>query len=314
MSASLKRLIILVVVFITIYFFSVQIQRVLGSWLKVVKEKIGIYSATQEYAIQRYVYIHKTSFVARIYNWINEMLIALDLKRVGVSPVGYFTFWSFITCITTIAFSFIGGLSIVTAIGLYPLLLVMVLVTTRVYVSGRIEQRELDVMDAIDLIIPDISNGVVNSISKYMDNFHPSIRPDFNAFRVNIRDRGYSFEDAMYILADSLGLVFSDFAQRAIYYEASGDEDAADMSDIIETNRLRRDLRSENNEVFGQIRVSFMVSAGITFAYGIFIVATDDFSRHFFLNTTVGNLSLVFMVVVVFGVLSYISTIKSRAL
>ena len=81
-------------------------------------------------------------------------------------------------------------------------------------------------------------------------NFAPSVREDFQAFIVNIQDRGYTFEDAMFILSDNLGLVFKDFAQKAIYFEAVGEREMVEIfADIVETNRLRRQLRDENNEV-----------------------------------------------------------------
>ena len=119
----------------------------------------------------------------------------------------------------------------------------------------------------------------------------------------------------MYILADNLGLVFNDFAQKAIYFEAVGEREMVEIfADITETNRLRRQLRDENNNQFAGLKASFVVSAGMTFAYFIFLMFTDDFSRTFFLTNTIGKFLLLIIVGVVFAVLSYITTIKSQTI
>lgn len=187
------------------------------------------------------------------------------------------------------------------------------LIMTRVMVSERLEKREADIMNAVDLIVPEIGNGVKNAIVAYKDNFAPSVREDFAAFLINIQDRGYTFEDAMYILSDNLGSIFQDFAQKAIYFEAAGEKEMVDIfTDITETNRLRRQLRDENNAAFTSLRSSFIISVIMVVGYFIFLMITDEFSRHFFLQVTAGKFLLIGMVMLVFMVLAYIATIKSK--
>ena len=83
---------------------------------------------------------------------------------------------------------------------------------------------------------------------------------------------------------------------------------------ITETNRIRRELRDKNTTVFNNLKVSFVASAFITFGYFAFLMATDSFSRNFFLHETVGKFLLLVILIVVFGVLAFITTIKSRAI
>jgi hypothetical protein len=64
------------------------LQKWLTATTGFISKKIGTFSADREHAIQRYVYLHRGSIVARLYNWINEQLIVAGLKRVGVTPVG----------------------------------------------------------------------------------------------------------------------------------------------------------------------------------------------------------------------------------
>ena len=312
---DLVKLVLVVVTVFLLYFFSVQLQLLLAKLAKKFGEKVGTYSVGKEYVLQRYVYQHSTGLVAKLYNFVNKQLVALSLKRYGVSVFGYMLFWGFIAFVITLVVLFVLDFGLMFFIPVFIAIYAIILIMTRVAVSERMEKREAEVMNAVDLIVPEIKSGVKNSIVQYMDNFSPSVRDDFRAFIVNIQDRGYSFEDAMFILADNLGLVFMDFAQKAIYYESAGDKDMADVfTDIVETNRLRRQLRDENNNAFASLKASFIVSALMTGGYFVFLMFTDDFSRHFFLQTTIGKVLLVIMILIVFGVLAYITTIKSKTI
>lgn len=314
-SSDLVKFVVIGIIIFMIYFFSFQLQVIFAKLLKKFSEKIGVYSTSKEYAMQRYVYQHSSSLIAKLYNWVNNQLVALGLKRLGVSVVGYLLFWAVISFIISIVLNLLTQIGVLFFPFMFLMIFVITLVMTRVMVSERMEMREADVMNAIDLIVPEVHNGVKNAIVTYKDNFAPSVKDDFQAFIINIQDRGYTFEDAMYILADNLGLVFNDFAQKAIYFEAVGEREMVEIfADITETNRLRRQLRDENNNQFAGLKASFVVSAGMTFAYFIFLMFTDDFSRTFFLTNTVGKFLLLIIVGVVFAVLSYITTIKSQTI
>ena len=298
---------IVIVVLAVIYFFSFQAQSLVTKFIKFLSKKVGHFAVNKEYALQRYVFLHRGTIIARSYNWVNEQLIAVGLKRIGVSPVGYVLFWSIISIILS------SLLVVLTSFSGALLLPFFILILTAAL--GRIEHRESVIMNALDLIIPEVNSGIKNVIQKYLDNFDSSIRGDFRVFLSNIQDRGYSFNDAMFILADSLGEVFRDFAQKAMYFEAVGEPDMqAIFEDIVEINRLRRDLRTTNEQEFKVLRVSFIVSSLMDVGYFIFLMMTDAFSKYFFLSTTLGNILLVSAVVLIFGVLSYLSTLKSRAL
>lgn len=314
-SSDLVKLVAVGIGFFLIYFFSFHLQVIIAKFGKRFSEKIGVYSTSKEFVIQRYVYQHSTGVIAAFYTWVNQQLAALGMKRLGVSVFGYLMFWAVIAFIIAVI------LDVVTLMGLtffpimFAMIYVIVLVLTRVMVSERMEKREADIMNAVDLIVPEVANGVKNAIVTYKDNFAPSVRDDFQSFITNIQDRGYSFNDAMYILADNLGLVFTDFAQKAIYFESVGEREMVEIfNDITETNRLRRQLRDENNNAFTALKASFVTSALMTFGYFVFLMITDDFSRYFFLTQTAGKFLLIVMVGVVFAVLAYITTIKSKTI
>lgn len=314
-SGGLVKLVIVGILVFVMYFMSYQLQGILASFLKKFSEKIGVYSTSKEYVLQRYVYQHSSSMIAKLYTWVNNQLVALGLKRVGISVVGYLLFWAVASFVMAFILTFISGMGFAFFPIIFVMIFIVCLVMTRVMVSERMELREADIMNAVDLIVPEVHNGVKNAIATYKDNFAPSVRDDFQAFLINIQDRGYTFDDAMYILADQLGLVFNDFAQKAIYFEAVGEREMVEIfADITEQNRMRRQLRDENNNAFTSLRASFIASAGMTFAYFIFLMFTDDFSRQFFLMQTAGKFLLLIMISVVFAVLAYITTIKSKTI
>lgn len=313
-SKDLITIVIVIIACFSVYFLSYTLQGIVAKISSTIGKKIGIYTSDKDYQLQRYIYQHSKSPLTKLYNWVNQQLIALGLKKQGVTPTGYLTFWG-------LAAVLLGTvIGIVTHLGLFTffiwiLCFILMLMLTRVIVSERIEKRELDVMNAIDLIVPEAGSGIKNAIATYIDNFAPSVRDDFRAFLTNINERGYSFEDAMYMLSDNLGTVFRDFAQKAIYYEKVGEKEMLDIfSDITETNRLRRQLRDENTTAFNTLKVNFLVSTLLTAGYFVFLMMTDSFSRSFFLQSMPGKVLLVAIIMIVFSVLGYISTIKSRSI
>lgn len=313
-SKDLITIAIVIIACFSVYFLSYTLQSIVVKIFSTIGKKIGIYTSDKDYQLQRYIYQHSKSPLTKLYNWVNQQLIALGLKKQGVTPTGYLTFWG-------LAAVLLGTvIGIVTHLGLFTffiwiLCFILMLMLTRVIVSERIEKRELDVMNAIDLIVPEAGSGIKNAIATYIDNFAPSVRDDFRAFLTNINERGYSFEDAMYMLSDNLGTVFRDFAQKAIYYERVGEKEMLDIfSDITETNRLRRQLRDENTTAFNTLKVNFLVSTLLTAGYFVFLMMTDSFSRSFFLQSMPGKVLLVAIIMIVFSVLGYISTIKSRSI
>ena len=65
-----KDLVILGLIVFTVillYFYSVQIQTFVAKLSRKFSEKLGIYSVTREYSLQRYVYQHRNSLVAKLY-------------------------------------------------------------------------------------------------------------------------------------------------------------------------------------------------------------------------------------------------------
>lgn len=300
---------------LTVYYFSYQLQLVFSNVVNAIGTKLGYYSKEGELELKKYVFLHRSSFVAKLYWFVNDLIINMGMKVSGVTPLGFLLFWAIIALILSVFCTVILRLGFIGVIPLFFILLVFEIVLIRVSISEKIERREACIMDAVDLIIPELRNGVKNAILFQKQNFSPLIVDDFNEFDINVNQRKMSFNDAMMILSDNLGILFRDFAQKAISFEQSGDLDMLDIFvEIIETNRLRRELRDINNVRFSAIRRDFIVSSALMIAYAFYAMATDKFTRVFLTSTTFGKFIVIFMFADTIAVLAFISMIKSKSL
>lgn len=309
------KLSLFLILLIFIYFFSFQLVKFSAKVAKAVGKRVGTFSTTREFRLQRHVYQHPKRLTSRYYMWVNEQLATLGLKQQGVTVMGYTIFWGFIAAIVGTLIGVVMQFGFIATILMWVLSYITLLMTTRVLVSSRIERRENDIMLAIELFVPEIQNGVMVTIVSHRDNIAESIRPEFESFIQNVEDRGYAFEPAMLILANDLGAIFQEFAKKACIYEREGNSESLELfTGIIELNHVRRNLRTLNRQAFFELRVQFMVSIGIVAGYFVFITTTDAFSRNFFFVNPFGKLVLIGLIVTVLGVLARLSMLKSSAL
>lgn len=258
--------------------------------------------------------LNKYSFAYKVYHFFDELIINLDMKKDNVTVTGLLVFISSI--------SFVGGLILAYLMDSFVLLIpitaaffYLIVVVFRFMGLLRYEQREAEIMDAVDLLVSDIRGGIYNAILRYKDSFHPNIRPFFLSFIDDIQNKGYSFKQAIGILNDKLGPNFTDFAQKAVLYEAKADETMEDIfSSIIETNRQRRTLRYINNIKFNELRTQFIVSFLLIIGYGIFSALLDPFILEFLTQNSFGKLLLIGDIVIIAFVLSYLASIKAKSL
>ena len=258
--------------------------------------------------------LNKYSFAYKVYHFFDELIINLDMKKDNVTVTGLLVFISSI--------SFVGGLVLAYLMDSFILLIpitaaffYLIVVVFRFMGLLRYEQREAEIMDAVDLLVSDIRGGIYNAILRYKDSFHPNIRPFFLSFIDDIQNKGYSFKQAIGILNDKLGPNFTDFAQKAVLYEAKADETMEDIfSSIIETNRQRRTLRYINNIKFNELRTQFIVSFLLIIGYGVFSALLDPFILEFLTQNSFGKLLLIGDIVIIAFVLSYLASIKAKSL
>lgn len=258
--------------------------------------------------------LNKYSFAYKVYHFFDELITNLDMKKDNVTVTGLLVF--------IVSLSLAGGIVLAYIMSSFGLLLpitaaffYLVVVLLRFGGLMQYEQREAEIMDAVDLLVSDIRGGIYNAVLKYKDSFHPNVRPYFMNFIDDIQNKGYSFKQAMGILNDRLGSNFTDFAQKAVLYEDKADETMEDIfSSIIETNRQRRTLRYINNVKFTELRTQFIVSFILIVGYAVFSALFDPFIFQFLTQNYFGKCLLIGDIVVVAFVLSYLASIKAKSL
>ena len=152
MSRDLVMMFMVVAIILVGYFLSFQLQRMIAFITNKFHSRLGNFATRKEYALQRYVYHHRGSIVAKFYNWVNAQIISLGLKNLGVTPIGYLIFWAFISFLLAVGVSVLTKSNLISVSFYWFVIYFCLLIMTRVIVSGRMEKRESDVMDAIDLI------------------------------------------------------------------------------------------------------------------------------------------------------------------
>jgi hypothetical protein len=263
---------------------------------------------------KRSAYLSKSSLKYRIYRYFDEMIVNLDLHKDGVNVTGLILFVLLVSIIAGIIMTLalnLGGL-IVAAI---PALFALITIIFRLTSLTRMEKKEEIILDAIDLLVSDIRGGVYNGIIRYQNNFHPSIRYAFIDYIENRERKGYSGRQAMLILNEELGYTFSDFAQKAIMYEERADDSMDDIfSAIIDSNRHRRNLRYTNNIAFNKLRTQFIVASTVILGYCLFTLFYEPFIRSFLLTNFFGKILMIVDILIFAGVLSYLTSIKAKAI
>lgn len=264
--------------------------------------------------LERRASLNKGSWTYRVNNYYKNIIINLDMTKDNVTPVGLVAFITSIALCSSIFFV-VWSKQFALFLPAFFVIYYFVVILFKFVSILLYEKKESDIMDTEDLIAMDVKGGVYNAIIRYRESFHPTMRPYFEEFIDNVQNKGFGFSQSMLILNDKLGQTFSDFAQKAILYEEKADSTLVDIfSPIIEFNRRKRDLREKNNKKFTDLRRQFLISVCIIGGYGFFSITNDPFISNFFLNTLMGKLLILFDILLITAVLSYLAAVKVKFL
>lgn len=290
------------------------IAKIRNKFLSKISKKIGRGVNIANKQFKRTAFLNQERLLFKIYRYFDDIIVNSNLTKDGVTVMGLLIFIGFLSLLITVGITIffnLGGLAIVSFIVVFVFITVMF----RFNSLAKIEHREAIIMDAVDLMVSDVKGGVFNAIVRYMDSFHPDIRPYFLECVDNVRNRGLGFKQSMLILNDRLGYSFSDFCQKAIIYEEKADDTLDDLfSTILERNRQRRLLRSRNNIAFRAIMTTLEVSYVAIGAFAIFTLATEPTIFDFIVNNPVGKLMILADILLLAIVMGYLSGLRAKSL
>lgn len=287
----------------------------LGIWINShLASRVGKHVRVANKKFKRAAELDVNSFWYLIYRYFDEIIVNTGLHRNGVSVAGLIFFICFASVICTLIAMFMFNLNFL-AIPAFVIFVFLFVVLFRYVSLSRVEKNEEVIMDAIDLLVSDVKAGIFNGMIKYQDSFHESIRPFFLECIDNVQNKGYSFASAMEILADELGYSFSDFAAKAIYYEANRQEGTEGIfGAIIELNRQRRILRRENAEEFNSIKMGLTVSFIAIGIFAVFTILTEPMIADVLLNSIFGRLMLIADIALIALVFARLTSIRAQML
>ena len=291
-------------------FLGRTIQKASGFFIKYLGSPIR----NTQTKFRRSAYLNRNSISYKIYRFFDEIVVNLDLHTDGVTVTGLVFFMLAVSIIASAIMTLVMNLGFLFLLATAAIFF-LIMSSFRLTALTRMEKKEEIIMDAIDLLVSDIRSGVFNGIIRYRESFHPSIQPAFNAYIDNRQNKGYGAAQSMLILNEELGYSFSDYANKAIMYEERADDSMDDIfSSIIETNRHRRNLRFTNNIAFNKLRMQFIVASTVILGYCLFTLWFEPFIRNFLLNTMVGKVLMICDVALFAFVLSYLTSIKAKAI
>ena len=276
---------------------------------------VGVHVRRVNKNMMRSAYLNKGELTYKIYAFFENIIITMELARDGVTVVGLLLFIGVFCAIITAVVGNIFGMNLFICLLLFAAIFALMIIVFKFISITKMEKREMMVMDAVDLLVSDVKDGVYNSIVRYRDSINPTIRPYFEDFIDDIQNKGYGFKQAMLQLNDQLGRTFSDFAHKAIMFEEKADENLEDIfSSVVEVNRETRVIRYNTGRMFNNMQMQFGISSLIIIFYAVYQCLTDAFTLNFLMNNDFGKVLLILDVVIIAIVLAYITSLRTRDL
>lgn len=299
--------------------YNAQILRLLGKGITKLRNFIdnivGVRVKRVNKNLMRSAYLNKGTITYKMYSFLENIIITMELSRDGVTVAGLLFFLMGISLIITVIGASLMGMSFILALFLFAVIFVLLLIVFKFVSITKMEKREAVIMDAVDLLVSDVKDGVYNAIVRYRDSFNPLIRPYFEDFIDDIQNKGYGFKQAMLQLNDQLGRTFSDFAHKAIMFEEKADDSLEDIfSSVVEVNRETRTIRYDTGKLFNQMQMQFGISALIIIIYAVYQCLTDSFTQNFLANNDLGKALIIIDILIIACVLAYITSLRTRDL
>ena len=259
--------------------------------------------------IQKAAITSKNTFAkSKFYKKIEQIIFDLGLNDVTVE--GFLFFLIFISAIAScilllfsrsIPFSILGGIAI----------LIFIYTLTYMSASEGHFKREFAIMDAIDLIIVNMKDGVLKAVKENIDLFHPLVKPDFEMFVADMYEYKIPVEEALESLGDRLGPSFTKFKEKAKEFEAKGRAGMLEtfQDDMNENMYRRMDLR-ELMDTIREANLGFALAMGVCGFLSFAIFGTSEKLRLLVFTTTGGRIILMINIILIVGSFAYLQHLR----
>lgn len=232
----------------------------------------------QEFSRMSNIQKHK-SWRYRYYAFVNDLLICLNLKSIGITVEGI----SIVIGLCALALTF-GASMVINNIVLFIITFAITYVGifAFLYLISRIgyRERKKEILETLDILCSVMSDGIVLAVKSSMHLIPPSIKPYFSKFLINIENLNKSMEESVMILNDDLGELFDEFCETVIMFEhdrAPGMDSLFSFIIADNAKELLRDKKIERES--NKVNKDFAATCILLVLTVLYTIASYDFVR-----------------------------------
>lgn len=251
----------------------------------------------------------------KLYNFLSELIIDLNLTDSGITPYELL----YITCfIVTVVVAVICKLlfgSYFMTIFMDPIAIVGVFAVMYTKANIAHDQRIENVIEAENIICNNIKVGVVVAIRDSLNVIPKEVRPYFKDFVDNIEQKNYHIRTALLELNANLGSIADDFIKKCIVFEMEEERGISGMfQDIVEVNNIRMEMRTEMKRRFEEVKTDFIVGASMIFVFMAGVLAVYPDVRNWYFTTGTGQVLIALDILIIIMEFVFITFLRAKEL
>lgn len=252
----------------------------------------------------------KTFAKSKTYKDISQIIFDLGLNDVTVE--GFICSLVLASLIVGIVILLVTR-SIILFIFLSGSTLVLLYTVAYMMASEGHFKREFAIMDAIDLIIVNMKDGVLKAVKEQIDLFDPLIQPDMQMFIDDMYEYKIPVAEALDSLGERLGPSFTKFKEKAKEFEEKGRAGMLEtFADDMNENMYRRmDLR-ELLDTLREANTGFALAMCVCGFLGFAIIGSNEALRNALFTTTIGQVVIVINIILIIAAFAYIQSLREE--
>lgn len=257
----------------------------------------------------------RNSLSVKVYKFLNDLAIDLDLKQLGYTP---YTLLFFIFLFSFVISAIIGTVvfnNILLLVLSYPI--VFATVSCFLYTKANIahDSRIDDVIASENIISNNISKGVVVSIRQNLGSFPIKLQPVFKEFVDDVETRNTHIRVALLELNNNLGSVADDFIQKCITYELEEEHGLVGIfTDVVEVNNIKSEFRIYMKHKFEEVMLDFLISTAMIFGFLGISIFIYPMLQKFYFTHILGQLLLLADALIIVIEFVYITYLRAQEL
>lgn len=251
----------------------------------------------------------------KLYSFLNDLLIDLQLLHHGYTPYEFAFVVSFLTFVgTSLVCKMLFGSFLITIV-MFPIALVGVFCVLYTRANIAHDTRIENVIEAENIICNNIKVGVLVAVRESLDVIPKELRPTFKDFVDNVEQKNYHIKTALMELNKNLGSVADDFIKKCIVFEMEEEHGVSGMfADIVEINNINMEMRTEMKRAFEEVKYNFRIGAGMIFAFLIGVLYVFPTVREFYISTWIGQSIIAIDILLLIVEYVYLTYLRAKEL